>query len=344
MWDHGRSVLSRRPYTYYEYQASAFSSQLSLALRRNPPDLVHLDSIDLYGYLRDLPKVPVACTHHDIDPVLLRLRAAQTPGLLGHYLRHQADLVERMVRDVCPQVQLNVMMSTLDAQRLRDLAPGSRTVVAPNGVDIEYFTPLLDSSALAGRIVFVGSTHKFANRDAVEFTLREILPRVRARHSEATLALIGRNSAADAARYAREPGVVSLGHVADVRPHVAQAACAVVPIRVGGGTRLKILDAWAMGKAVVATRIGCEGLNGINGENILMRDTPEAFAEAIAVLMADPAERVRLGANARETVENTYVWDLIGRELRGAYWDLLRDRVGNSASVSTPANRDRGTR
>src|SRR5205814_1766721 len=127
------------------------------------------------------------------------------------------------------------------------------------------------------------------NRDAVEFLLQDIWPRIRTIEAPATLHLIGRNADADRARYAAAPGVSPLGYVADIRPVLAEARCCVVPIRIGGGTRLKILDAWAMGKAVVSTSVGCEGLDAVDGENILVRDTPDAFTDAVVEVLHDGA-------------------------------------------------------
>jgi len=106
---------------------------------------------------------------------------------------------------------------------------------------------------------------------------------------------------------------------------MAEACCCVVPIRLGGGTRIKILDAWAMGKAVIATTHGCEGLKAVDGENILIRDTPEAIADAIVRVLDDDELRTRLGAGGRATVEERYGWDTIGARLLSAYAALMRD-------------------
>src|SRR4029077_7101234 len=117
----------------------------------------------------------------------------------------------------------------------------------------------------------------------------------------------------------REFGVELTGYVDDTRPYLERAACFIVPLRVGGGTRLKILNAWAMGKAIVSTSIGCEGLAAVDGQNILIRDTAEGFAEAIDSVLSDEGVRRRLGAAGRRTVEQTYSWDIIGREMGGLY-------------------------
>ena len=152
VWDHLRSVLTHQPYIRYEYRSDDFRRELLNIVRRNPPQLVHLDSIDLEGWLEDLPAVPVACTHHDIEPQLLRLRATRMDGAFaGRYLRHQANLVERLMQVVCPRVDLNVVMSELDAARLQSIAPGSKTHVAPNGVDTEYFMPMAEVPLIPGR-------------------------------------------------------------------------------------------------------------------------------------------------------------------------------------------------
>ncbi len=155
----------------------------------------------------------------------------------------------------------------------------------------------------------MGPTYSHPNRDAVEFLLQDIWPRIRALEAPATLQLIGRNADVDRARYGASLGVSPLGSVSDIRPMLAAARCCVVPIRIGGGTRLKILDAWAMGKAIVSTSIGCEGLDAVDGENILVRDPPDAFADAVA--------------NARRTAIETYSWSVVGRRLRAAYNELL---------------------
>jgi glycosyltransferase involved in cell wall biosynthesis len=323
IWDHLRSVVSGCPYTYYEYESRAFADRLRTVLRTRPPQLVHLDSLDLHRWLPELPRVPIACTHHDIDSELLRRRAAHLDqAVRRRYLLLQADRLERVERELCPRLALNVLMSDLDAERLRALAPGAATVIVPNGTDTEYFQPN-GAQSVAGRIVFVGPTSSHPNRDAVEFLLQEIWPRIRAADRAASLQLIGRNTPADRARYGAEPGVTPLGTVPDIRPPVAEARCCVVPIRIGGGTRLKILDAWAMGKAVVSTSIGCEGLDVSDGENLLVRDTPEAFADAVLEVLGDAALRSRLERNGRRTAVERYSWSVVGPRIRAAYQELL---------------------
>ncbi len=324
-WDHLRSVVRRRPYTYYEYASRAFGRELRKTLTSWHPGLIHLDSlVDLYGWLPELPPAPVVCTHHNIESQLLRRRAAQMkPRILRAYVGHQANLVQRIEKALAPRCALNVMTSELDAKRLAALAPQATTLVVPNGVDTQYLAPSKTARVVPGRIVFLGPTYVFPNRDGVDYFLGDIWPLIRRSCSSATLELIGQTGAADRARYEAAQGVTCVGHVWDIRPHLASASCCIAPLRVGGGTRLKILDYWAMGKAVVSTSMGCEGLNTIDGENILIRDNAEAFADAVLGVLSDPCLRSRLEANGRQTAERTYGWDSVGEELRNAYRSLL---------------------
>ena len=332
-WDHLRSLASGRAYTHYVYDSRAFAAHLRAVIRAHRPDLVHMDSLDLHRWLSDLPSVPVACTHHNIESELLRRHVPRLANpVLGRYLRLQADRIERLERELCPRFALNVTTSELDAQRLHRLAPGAATVTVPNGTDTEFFQPW-GPAADSGPVVFVGPTYSYPNRDAVDFLLDEIWPTICAADPSASVRLIGRGAAADHARYETRPGVRALGHIADIRPALAQARCCVVPIRIGGGTRLKILDAWAMGKAVVSTSIGCEGLAVVDGENIVIRDQPDAFADAVLRVLHDAPFRTHLERGARRTAVGTYGWGAIGDHLRAAYATLLAPVARPSSPV-----------
>jgi glycosyltransferase involved in cell wall biosynthesis len=336
--DHLRSLAMERPYTIYEYDSTRFRRQLRGVLARGSFDLVHLDSPDLAGWIEELPPVPVTCTHHSIESQLLRRQAQQVRyWLLRCYILWQADLLEGVERTMGPRFHLNLMMSETEARVLRDLAPGSRTAVVPNGVDVSYFAPQPGAPVVDGSVVFVGSTDMFPNRDAVEYALSEVWPLIRRACPEATLSLIGGVNAAARARYHAAPGVRALGYVADVRPHLAGAACCIVPLRVGGGTRLKILDAWAMGRPVVSTSVGCEGLDAVDARNILIRDDARGFAGAVVDTLKDPGLRARLGVNGRATAVRTYGWDVVGQELRSAYWEILGVRPP-AGPVTPPAD------
>jgi polysaccharide biosynthesis protein PslH len=330
--DHLHSLATRRVYTVAGYESTAFRNRLNSLLETERFDIVHADSLDLSPYLPAVEGIPVACTHHDAQSVLLRRRAErQKNPLIRKYIAFQAELMERAERRWCPAVSLNVTVSGRDRDVLGEIAPDARFSVVPNGVDTEYFAPI---HAPTAGMVFVGGTTWFPNRDALEYYNADILPALRRAGVRDDVKWVGRASAAELQGSQAWDGIQMTGFVPDVRPFIRGAACYIVPLRVGGGTRIKILDAWAMGKAVVSTSIGCEGLNAIDGDNILIRDDPDSFAEAVRDVLGDSELRQRLGRAARETVEKTYSWDVVGRHLIETYENLIGSAVPAPARVS----------
>jgi glycosyltransferase involved in cell wall biosynthesis len=300
-------------------------------LRSNRYDLVHVDSLDLAPYLPACGRVPVVCVHHDVESALLRRRAAvERNRWRQSYLQLQASLMEDVERRWCERVALNVAMSMHDRRLLHRLAPGSRVAVVPNGVDPEEFRS--DGQSGSG-VAYVGGTTPFPNRDALEFFCDRILPSVRTLVGDVPVRWIGRASPEEQRHYRDRFGIELTGYVEDVRPLMRQAACHIVPLRTGGGTRLKILNSWAMGKPVVATSVGCEGLEAVDGTNMLIRDDPNDFATAVRAVLENPRLRQRLTDGARETVDRLYSWDVLGGELIDTYLTAAHACSRDSASA-----------
>ncbi len=319
---HVRSVASGKPYTVFEYRSATFSRGLAEAMASRRPDLVHLDSLDLAGFIGLLPDAPIACTHHSVESELLRLRAEHIrPRLLGSYLKFQAELIEDSEREFCPLMATNIMMSDTDARRLESLVPGSRTDVVPNGVDTTALSPPGEPRD-TDRIVFLGPTYVYPNFDALSFFLKQVWPLVRSADRKLRFEIVGKVSTRHRERFEAE-NVTCLGHVDDLKATVGRALCSVVPIRIGGGTRLKILDSWALGTPVVSTSIGCEGLETRDGRNILIRDDPREFAAAILELRRNADLRDTLGDAGRQTAESAYAWSVVGDRIRGIYRRLI---------------------
>jgi glycosyltransferase involved in cell wall biosynthesis len=327
--DHLRSAALRRVYTAYVYDSRAFQRRLAELLEIIPFDLIHVDSLDLARYLPACRELPVVCVHHDIESKLLQRRASvDRSAWRSAYFRYQSRRMEEVERRWCPRIALNVTCSEHDRERVAELAPGARIAVVPNGVDTGEFQP--DSASGAG-IAFVGGTNTFPNRDALEFFASGVLPHLGASARHMPIRWIGRALPDQRRDYAARYGIDLTGYVEDVRPLLRQAACHIVPLRVGGGTRLKILNSWAMGKPVVSTSIGCEGLAAADGDNILIRDDPKDFARAIAAVLDDGELRRRLGERGRATAERLYSWDAIGRAMRETYLTVASHGAGEPA-------------
>ena len=170
----------------------------------------------------------------------------------------------------------------------------------------------------------MGGYSWFPNADGMRYFAQEILPLVRKGEPRVPVRWIGRTPP-EAKGWFETLGVEMLGYVEDVGPELARARCIIVPLRVGGGTRLKILDAWAMGKAVVSTSVGCEGLEARNGENILIADEAEAFATSVLHVLQDPRLHRELGRSGRATAERAYDWEILGSKMAWHYHSLLKD-------------------
>jgi len=335
--DHAQSVLTRRAYTTYAYENAAFRRALESHLARERFQLVHLDSLDVGGYLPLLTGMPIVVGHHNVESALLRRRGENDAKRLRRaYLKLQAKLMEGEERRWCPRAAVNLCVSNADMLDFQKLVPNARFEVIPNGVDVDAFVP--GTTSVRDGIVFVGGMSWFPNADALEFFDTEILPLVRARDASVKITWVGRAKPDVIASYAKH-GITLTGHVDDMRPYVQSAACYVAPLRIGGGTRLKILDAWAMGKAVVSTSIGCEGLDAVDGQNILIRDEPSAFATAVTMLLRDTGLRASLERNARATAVQKYSWNVIGEKMRSVYEGVLaqssRTHVDSGGARST---------
>jgi len=339
-WDHLRSVTRGRVYTQFLYQSRAFQRRLTELLSSTAFDLVHADSlVDLARYLPLCEGLPIVGVHHNVESDLLRRRAAvETRGVRGAYLRYQARLMQEVERKWCAHVTLNVAVSAPDRASLQRIAPDARVTVVPNGVDVEELRP---TAAQGDGMAFVGGANWFPNRDALEFFCGRILPHLRTAGAAARIRWIGAASAEQQRSYGERYGIELTGYVNDVTPFARAAACHIVPLRVGGGTRLKILNSWAMGKPVVSTSVGCEGLAAADGDNILIRDEPRAFADAVMAVLRDAALARRLGERGRDTAERLYSWDVIGRQMIDTYMRIaladLRDRVSAVSPVGPEA-------
>jgi glycosyltransferase involved in cell wall biosynthesis len=213
------------------------------------------------------------------------------------------------------------LCSAADERRLLDQVPGVRTAVIPNAADVEYYQPRpTDPPSDERTVVFFGHLSYVPNVDGVIHFVREIWPRIAVAHPQARCKIIGGRPPILALA---GPRVELTGFVSDLRPHLAAAAAVVVPLRLGGGTRLKIVEAMAMGKAIVSTTLGAEGIEAVAGRDLLVEDQPAAFADAVNRLLAEPGLAARIGQSARQLAVERYAWSGAARALECFYRRIL---------------------
>jgi glycosyltransferase involved in cell wall biosynthesis len=215
------------------------------------------------------------------------------------------------------------LCSAADERRLLEQVPGVHTAVIPNAADIEYYQPRPTDPPPDGRtVVYFGLLSTVPNVDGVIHFLQGIWPRIAAANPEARCEIIGGRPPPSLLALAG-PRVQLTGFVSDLRPHLAAAAAVVVPLRLGGGTRLKIVEAMAMGKAIISTTLGAEGIEAVPGRDLLIEDQPAGFADAVNRLLADPDLAVRIGQAARRLAVERYAWSGAARALEMFYRGIL---------------------
>lgn len=316
-----RSLAGRQSYWDEWLWSAPMAAEVARLARAHAFDAVHLDAVFLERYLDAVPGVPLVLNHHNLESHLLHRRAAAHASRLGAwFFAGQARKVEASEKRLSERAAMNLVVSDLDGERLRVVAPGATVTTVANGVDIEFFQPTPGVAPTPGAAVFAGGMDWFPNRAAIQWLATDVWP-VLARDNPARgVTVIGRNPPAEiVALAAQDSRVRALGFVDDVRPHISAAGAYVCPIRVGGGTRLKILDALAMRRPLVSTAVGVEGLGMTEEEHYLAAETPEAFSQQLARLERDPALGARLAAAGRAFVEARYSWATIGEVLGRAY-------------------------
>ncbi len=308
----------------------AFRQRLAAWLERASFDIVHIEGIEMAPYLDMLeqarPRPFILFDDHNCE-YLLQKRAFLTD--LAHPLRwHGAaySLVQwrrlcRYEAQVCRRADHVLAVSEADAAALQTLVPGLAPTILPNGIDVSIYHPDLPPAPGMGEaaLVFTGTMDFRPNVDAVIWFARQVLPRIRQVVPEAHFWVVGQRPHRRLDPLRGEPAVTLTGWVKDVQPYIAGAAVYVVPLRVGGGTRLKILEAMAMERAIVATRLGAEGFPVTHGRELLLADNPDGFAQAVVSLLRDPARRAELGRAARAFVQTHYDWSVLIPRLEAIY-------------------------
>ena len=319
-----RALLTGSTYTTSWLVSAPALSTVARQLSANTYDLVHFDTIGLAPYIDLTRRIPATLTHHNIESHMMMRRADNTANFLARrYFRHEGRRLQTFERSVARKFAAHITCSDLDSTRLRQTAPDANVVVIPNGVDCEYFTSATRLTR-PGSIVFVGTMNWYPNIDAMLFFLREIWPRLKQRVPAATMDIAGSNPPDSVVQLARSlQDVIVHGYLPDIRPLIDSAAVFVCPIRDGGGTKLKILDAFAMQKCVVAHPIACEGINITPGEDVILATTPEQFVAEISSLLENAGKRLTIATAARRLVERQYSFQTIGAQFNSTVEEVV---------------------
>jgi len=320
------NLTSSMPLSLSRYCSAVMRDQIAKVLSAAQFDSVVCDFLAPAPNFADMSGVVLF--QHNVESMIWRRHVEQAPDPLRKaYFKMQADRMLDWERRMCQAAGRVIAVSPQDATVMRELF-GIEAVSVATGVDLKYFRRPPDAPHKAD-LVFVGSMDWLPNSDGVNYFVREVLPRIWHRKPDCTLAVVGRApSPAMQALAQQDSRICVTGTVPDVRPWLWGASASIVPLRIGGGTRLKIYESMAAGTATVSTSIGAEGLDVCHPANIRLADTPDAFAQQCITLLEDVRQRESVAAEALQLVSSRFSWDVVAEEFE----KLLR--VGNWAGAT----------
>ncbi|HET7219106.1 MAG TPA: glycosyltransferase, partial [Vicinamibacterales bacterium] len=334
-----RHLFDPVPYAVAQYRSTAYRRVVRNALARGTFDRVVCDFLVPAINLPAHVPVPSILFTHNVEAEIWRRHAETEQRAVRKWLyRVQWKRMLRFEGRTMARFDRVLAVSDVDRDTLQRLYPrelAAPVSVIPTGVDTTYFAPAAPAADAARRVVFTGSMDWLPNADGVLYFCREVLPLIRAVEPDVTFTIVGRSPTPEVRRLAEDRGVEVTGRVEDVRPYLAKSSVYVVPLRIGGGTRLKIFEAMAAGRAVVSTTIGAEGLPAEHGKHLLLADGAQPFANAVVALLRDADRRRAIEREARALVTERYDWAAAATQLEAAIADT-RTAQHDAAASSIP--------
>jgi sugar transferase (PEP-CTERM/EpsH1 system associated) len=333
MVDYGVRMLSSEPYGISKYCRPEVRRRLQALLKQETYDVILCDFVFAAGVIPwNLPTPKVLFTHNVEATIWRRHYEVATNPIWKAISWREWRKMEAAELRYLRLADGVLTVSETDRDAFAPFVDPEKLTVIPTGVDVDYFQPM-SVEETPNSLVFTGSMDWLPNEDAILYFADAILPLLKARCPEIiSLEVVGRSPSRKLQALAETEKHIRLtGWVEDIRPFVARGSICIVPLRIGGGTRLKIFEAMAMGKAVVSTSIGAEGLPVQSGENILLADTPQDFTDAVLWLLRNPNERKRLGAAARRLVQEKYSWQKVAEQFAETLQDVITGAAISSA-------------
>ena len=318
-----KAFLKRHPITVARYDLSTYRQKFKELVATGTFDLVHYEMFHTAQFHTET-RLPGVLSQQNVDSAIWRRLCGETANPFYKFAYWTQQLAfQRYERVLSPKFDAVTCTSDIDAAVFQRHCARDVIEIIPNGVDVTHYQPDF-SAEVPAHLIYIGSMDWYPNEDAVGFFADEVLPRIQERVPDVRFSIVGGNPSARVQKLAERKGVVVTGRVPEIKPYFAEATVFVVPLRIGSGTRLKILEALAMGKAIVSTSVGAEGLALKDGEEIFIADEPIIFADAVTRLLTDTPLRRRIGENGRARVERDYDWRSIGEKLHGVYAKIVR--------------------
>ncbi len=323
------ALLTGRAYNMVWLKSRNVRKELKKLFRSQNFDVVHIDTISLSVYQDIFQGVPTVLNHHNFESEMLKSRSrTESNPLKKLYFRYEASRLLRSERYHSRLSDINLTCSNEDAEAMQKAISGGNFLTVPNGVDISYFYPNPSIEVTKNSIVIVGGLSWYPNREAVEYFIRQIWPILKKRIPNMRVDVIGRGPTDEMMKLAETDEFFYVhGFVDDVRDYLWQAQFYLCPIKTGGGTKLKILDALASGCCIIADPFACKGIDIKNGVDVLYAETPEDYVDTILELQAHPEDEMRLREAAPELIRNKYSYIGIGQQYSKTLIDLVAQQT-----------------
>ena len=311
-----KSLFTSAPYTMNWLLSPEYGNRIAELVKEHNFDFVHFDTISLAPFLPYCSNIPNSLDHHNIESHMLIRRASKESNFLKRmYFLQEGRRLEKFEKEYCPQFNFNFTCSDVDTQRLEEISPASKVHTIANGVDTEFFKPNKDIEKKE-RLIFVGTLSWYPNIEAVDFIAENIWPLVKEKYPNLTVDIIGANPPRNLVELSEKEERFNVhGFVDDILGFLHEAKCYVCPIKDGGGTKLKIVDALSIGMAIVADEIACEGIEVTDGKDVLFAQSGQEYLTQISKVLEEDSLRESLEDNARILAESTYSYDAIGKQL-----------------------------
>lgn len=319
------NLFSLKPFVAQKYDFLSMRRKIREIIQNGNIDLVHVDMLPLTAYVNEFNEIPKILVNHNVESLrLFRWYQNEKNVFKKIYLGIQYIKLKSFERTAMGKYDCCVAVSEIDKKILKRIGIEKKIIVVPNGTDTRFFKPM-GKEKIENSVLWIGHMDVHTNRDAVLYFLHDIYPILKKKYPGIKVIFVGTSPPKEITEAEKkDKNIKTTGFVDDIRPYLDEAAVMMVPIRIGSGTRLKILDSMAMGKAIVSTSVGCEGLNFSDGKNILIGDKPEHFADSILILLKEPEYREKIEKNARKLAE-TYDWRLTEEIQENVYQQAMKE-------------------
>jgi len=315
------------PYGPSKYHSRIIGEKINNEIKRNIYDIIQLDHLHTayYGpFIKKKYNLPVILQEHNIENMIMkRYYENQKNIFVKSYAYLQYKKLYKYESKICEIFNRCFMITKIDEKIIKDMNSNIKTSVVPAGVDTSYFYPIkLRKEEFS--LVSVASMNWLPNIEAINWFCKEVLPLVKKKIPKIKLYIVGKEPP-NSIRNLANHNVFITGFVKDVREYIAKGQIFIVPLKTGSGMRIKILNSLAMGKAIVSTSVGCEGIEVTDGENIFIADSKEEFTEKILCLLNNESKRKRLGENGLKLVKKKYRWEKIVENIENEYKEIIKD-------------------